>query len=216
MKKLIALLLIVNVVFITNVFSQEKEETEEKQIKILISTDYGDMTAVLYNETPQHRDNFVKLINEGWYEGSPFHRVMQNFMIQGGQNADGRLDPGYTIPAEFVPGKYHKKGALAAARQPDHVNPEKASSGSQFYFVQGQVLTDENIDMYANRLGIEIGEQQREAYKTIGGAPHLDGSYTVFGEVIDGMDVIDKIAAVKTEEGNKPVEDITMSIKIIE
>ena len=216
MKKLIALLLIVNVVFVTNVFSQEKEETEEKQIKILITTDYGDMTAVLYNETPQHRDNFVKLINEGWYEGSPFHRVMQNFMIQGGQNADGRLDPGYTIPAEFVPGKYHKKGALAAARQPDQVNPEKASSGSQFYFVQGQVLTDENIDMYANRLGIEIGEQQREAYKTIGGTPHLDGSYTVFGEVIDGMDVIDKIAAVKTGGNNKPVEDVTMSIKIIE
>ena len=216
MKKLIALLLIVNVVFVTNVFSQEKEETEEKQIKILITTDYGDMTAVLYNETPQHRDNFVKLINEGWYEGSPFHRVMQNFMIQGGQNADGRLDPGYTIPAEFVPGKYHKKGALAAARQPDQVNPEKASSGSQFYFVQGQVLTDENIDMYASRLGIEIGEQQREAYKTIGGTPHLDGSYTVFGEVIDGMDVIDKIAAVKTGGNNKPVEDVTMSIKIIE
>ncbi|MCD4791144.1 MAG: peptidylprolyl isomerase [Bacteroidales bacterium] len=216
MKKLIALLLIVNVVFVTNVFSQEKEETEEKQIKILITTDYGDMTAVLYNETPQHRDNFVKLINEGWYEGSPFHRVMQNFMIQGGQNADGRLDPGYTIPAEFVPGKYHKKSALAAARQPDQVNPEKASSGSQFYFVQGQVLTDENIDMYANRLGIEIGEQQREAYKTIGGTPHLDGSYTVFGEVIDGMDVIDKIAAVKTGGNNKPVEDVTMSIKIIE
>ncbi|MBC8487585.1 MAG: peptidylprolyl isomerase [Bacteroidetes bacterium] len=216
MKKLIALLLIVNVIFITNVFSQEKKETEEKQIKILISTDYGDMTAILYNETPQHRDNFVKLINEGWYEGSPFHRVMQNFMIQGGQNADGRLDPGYTIPAEFVPGKYHKKGALAAARKSDPVNPEKASSGSQFYFVQGQVLADENIDMYANRLGIEIGEQQREAYKTIGGTPHLDGSYTVFGEVIDGMDVIDKIAAVKTEGSNKPVEDITMSIKIIE
>jgi len=216
MKKLIALLLIVNVVFVTNVFSQEKEETEEKQIKILISTDYGDMTAVLYNETPQHRDNFVKLINEGWYEGSPFHRVMQNFMIQGGQNADGRLDPGYTIPAEFVPGKYHKKGALAAARTGDQVNPEKASSGSQFYFVQGQVLTNENIDMYANRLGIEIGEQQREAYKTIGGTPHLDGSYTVFGEVIDGMDVIDKIAAVKTEGSNKPVEETTMSIKIIE
>jgi len=216
MKKLIALLLIVNVVFVTNVFSQEKEETEEKQIKILITTDYGDMTAVLYNETPQHRDNFVKLINEGWYEGSPFHRVMQNFMIQGGQNADGRLDPGYTIPAEFVPGKYHKKGALAAARKGDQVNPEKASSGSQFYFVQGQVLTDENIDMYANRLGIEIGEQQREAYKTIGGTPHLDGSYTVFGEVIDGMDVIDKIAAVKTGGNNKPVEDVTMSIKIIE
>ncbi len=216
MKKLIALLLIVNVVFVTNVFSQEKEETEEKQIKILITTDYGDMTAVLYNETPQHRDNFVKLINEGWYEGSPFHRVMQNFMIQGGQNADGRLDPGYTIPAEFVPGKYHKKSAMAAARQPDQVNPEKASSGSQFYFVQGQVLTDENIDMYANRLGIEIGEQQREAYKTIGGTPHLDGSYTVFGEVIDGMDVIDKIAAVKTGGNNKPVEDVTMSIKIIE
>ena len=216
MKKLIALLLIVNVVFVTNVFSQEKEETEEKQIKILISTDYGDMTAILYNEPPQHRDNFGKLINEGWYEGSPFHRIIKNFMIQGGQNADGRLDPGYTIPAEFVPGKYHKKGALAAARKGDNVNPQKASSGAQFYIVQGKAYPSEQIAMMGSRSGLNYTDKQIEAYSTIGGTPQLDGSYTVFGEVIDGIDIIDKIAAVKTGGNNKPVEDITMSINIIE
>ena len=211
MKKLIALTLLLNVVFISNIFSQD-----DKQVKVLISTDYGDMTVVLYNETPQHRDNFVKLVNEGWYEGSPFHRIIKNFMIQGGQNADGRLDPGYKVPAEFVPGKFHKKGALAAARQGDNVNPEKASSGSQFYIVQGTVMSEQQVINFSKRSGINYTDEQIEAYTTVGGTPHLDGSYTVFGEVIDGMDVIDKIAAVKTDKGNKPVESVTMSMKIIE
>ena len=210
MKKLIVITLLLNVVFSFNIFSQE-----ENQVKVLITTDYGNMTVVLYNETPQHRDNFVKLVNEGWYEDSPFHRIIQNFMIQGGQNADGRLDPGYKVPAEFVQGKFHKKGALAAARQPDQVNPEKASSGSQFYIVQGNVMDEQTLTTYETRMGTKYSSEQRAAYTTVGGTPQLDGDYTVFGELIDGCEVIDKIAAVKTDKGNKPINDVTMSMKIL-
>ena len=187
----------------------------EKQVKFVIHTDFGDMTGVLYNETPQHRDNFVKLVNEGWYKDSPFHRVIKNFMIQGGQNADGRMDPGYKVPAEFVYGKFHKKGALSAARQSDQVNPEKASSGSQFYIVQGNVVTAQQLSQFSQRSGMAYSDEQIEVYAKIGGTPHLDGSYTVFGEIVDGFDVIDKIAAVKTGGMDKPVEDVTMSIEII-
>ena len=211
MKKAFLLTLLVSVLITATLFSQG-----EKQVKILISTDFGDITAVLYNETPQHRDNFVKLVNEGWYEGSPFHRVIKNFMIQGGQNADGRMDPGYTVPAEFVDGKYHKYGALAAARKGDQVNPEKASSGSQFYIVQGQVTTFETLDSFSRRTGVTYTNEQIETYTTFGGTPHLDGGYTVFGEVIDGFEVIDKVASVKTDKASKPLENVSMSIKIID
>ncbi|MCD4665431.1 MAG: peptidylprolyl isomerase, partial [Bacteroidales bacterium] len=148
-------------------------------------------------------------------EGSPFHRIIGKFMIQGGQNADGRLDPGYKVPAEFVTGKFHKKGALAAARQPDQVNPEKASSGSQFYIVQGNVMDEQTLSTYETRMGTKYSAEQIEAYTTIGGTPHLDGDYTVFGELIDGFEVIDKIATVKTDKGNKPINDVTMSMKVI-
>ncbi len=188
---------------------------DEKQVKFVIHTSYGDMTGVLYNETPLHRDNFVKLVNEGWYEGSPFHRVIKNFMIQGGSNADGRMDPGYKVPAEFVYGKIHKKGALSAARQSDQVNPEKASSGSQFYVVQGNVLSAQQLASFSQRTGMAYNDEQIEIYTKVGGTPHLDGAYTVFGEVVDGFDVIDKIAAVKTGGMDKPVEDVTMTIEII-
>jgi cyclophilin family peptidyl-prolyl cis-trans isomerase len=211
MKKAFLLTLLVNVLITATLFSQG-----EKQVKILISTEFGDMTAILYNETPQHRDNFIKLVNEGWYEGSPFHRVINKFMIQGGQNADGRLDPGYTVPAEFVDGKYHKYGALSAARKGDQVNPEKASSGSQFYIVQGQVTTYESLENQASRSGVNYTNDQIEAYTSVGGTPHLDGAYTVFGEVIEGFEVIDKIATVKTDKASKPLENVSMSIKIIE
>jgi peptidyl-prolyl cis-trans isomerase B (cyclophilin B) len=214
MKKVILLLLVAFVSFGTSTYSQDKKD--DKQIKVIIHTAYGDMTAVLYNETPQHRDNFIKLINEGWYENSPFHRIIQGFMIQGGQNADGRLDPGYTIPAEFVPGKFHKKGALAAARMPDNVNPEKASSGSQFYIVQGKVLTEQELNMYASRYNLHFTSEELDAYTTVGGTPHLDGDYTVFGEVIDGFDVIDAIASVNTGKGGKPLQPVTMTIEIVE
>ena len=190
-------------------------QAQEKETLVLIKTSLGDITVKLYNDTPLHRDNFIKLINEGWYNNSPFHRVINNFMIQGGHNQDGSVDPGYTIPAEFRANHIHKKGALAAARQGDHVNPKKASSGCQFYIVQGQVLTDAHIQMYQQRMGLTFTQEQIEAYTTVGGTPHLDGEYTVFGEVVEGLDVIDKIAKVKTGYMDVPVEAVTMTIEIL-
>ena len=190
-------------------------QAQEKETLVLIKTSLGDITVKLYNDTPLHRDNFIKLINEGWYNNSPFHRVINNFMIQGGHNEDGRVDPGYTIPAEFRSNHIHKKGALAAARQGDHVNPKKASSGCQFYIVQGQVLTDAHIQMYQQRMGLTFTKEQIEAYTTVGGTPHLDGEYTVFGEVVEGLEIIDKIAKVKTGYMDVPVEAVTMTIEII-
>ena len=136
-------------------------------------------------------------------------------MIQGGHNQDGSIDPGYTIPAEFRSNHIHKKGALAAARQGDQVNPKKASSGCQFYIVQGQVLTPAHIQMYQQRMGLTFTQEQIEAYTTVGGTPHLDGEYTVFGEVVEGLDIIDKIAKVKTGYMDVPVEAVTMTIEIL-
>jgi cyclophilin family peptidyl-prolyl cis-trans isomerase len=211
MKKSIVLTVLIGVFAVANLFSQTP-----KQVKVQITTEFGKMTAILYNETPKHRDNFIKLVKEGWYNKSPFHRVIKNFMIQGGQNADGRLDPGYTIPAEFVPAKFHKKGALAAARMGDQVNPEKASSGSQFYIVQGTTVTAQALQTSGARTGIKYTPEQIKTYESVGGTPHLDGGYTVFGEVIEGLDVIDKIAAVQTGQGDVPMKPVTMSIKIIE
>jgi peptidyl-prolyl cis-trans isomerase B (cyclophilin B) len=189
---------------------------ENKPVKIKISTGYGDMVAVLYNETPQHRDNFVKLIKEGWYEGSPFHRVIKDFMIQGGQNADGRVSPGYTVPAEFSNDLYHKKGALAAARQGDQVNPMKESSGCQFYIVQGRLFDENSLYQMSQRSGFSYSDKAIKDYTTLGGTPHLDGGYTVFGEVISGLEVVDKIAAVQTGEANKPVKEIKMTVSIVQ
>lgn len=246
---------------------------QESKVKFIIETPYGNMKGELYNETPAHRDNFIKLVNEGWYENSPFHRVIKDFMIQGGGNEDGRADPGYKVPAEFLTSKYvHKKGALSAARMGDNVNPTKASSGSQFYIVQGKPVGDgmmdnmeqqmnqgtqmgiireyctrpENakiyrkvdslqrlrdrayINAYMPKLilqmeteGIDMGgfkytEEQRAVYRTLGGTPHLDGGYTVFGEITEGFDVIDKIALVRTGGANKPIETVSMKIKIVE
>lgn len=191
----------------------QAQNATEKETIIVIKTNYGTIKAKLYNDTPLHRDNFIKLVNEGWYNNSPFHRIIKNFMIQGGQNSDGRLDPGYKVPAEIKSNHFHKKGALCAARQPDQVNPKKASSGSQFYIVQGQKYDDQTLDMYEDRMGKVIGAKQRQAYKTVGGTPHLDGDYTVFGEVIEGMDVVEKIAAVKTGRMDAPIEAVTMTIE---
>lgn len=188
--------------------------TQKKMTNFIIHTDYGDMKGVLFNDTPQHRDNFIKLVKEGWFKDSFFHRVINSFMIQGGQNADGRLDPGYTVPAEILPVHVHKKGALAAARMGDQVNPTKASSGSQFYIVQGQVYDDATLDNMEKKSGVKYTPEQREAYKTVGGTPHLDGAYTVFGEITEGLDVIDKIAAVKTAAGDRPVQQVTFTIEI--
>ena len=244
--------------------------------KVLIKTSLGDITVRLYDETPLHRDNFLKLAKEGYYDGTLFHRVIKNFMVQGGDPDSrgasptahlGAGGPDYTIPAEFNKDLIHKKGALAAARQGDEVNPEKRSSGSQFYIVTGEIysagkltqlerqmaqqqlqnifngLVVENrnriIELRKNRdnaglmalqeelqqktyaMAKEQGEPkyspvQREVYTTVGGTPFLDQNYTVFGEVEEGLDVVDKIQLVKTQPGDRPVEDITMQVSILE
>lgn len=190
--------------------------SQKPETIVVIHTSYGDITAMLYNDTPLHRDNFIKLVNEGWYEGSPFHRVIKNFMIQGGSNADGKTDPGYRVDAEILPNHFHKKGALSAARMGDQVNPMKQSSGSQFYIVQGQVVNDSYLNSVSAQSGRKFTEEEKEAYKTIGGTPHLDGGYTVFGEVLSGYEVIDAIAAVPTGRGDVPIDKLTMTIEILE
>ena len=208
MKKI---LLILSLFISSQLFSQ----TAKPETMIIIHTTLGDITAKLYNDTPKHRDNFIKLINEGWYNGSPFHRVINNFMIQGGGKADGTQDPGYTVDAEFLPNHYHKKGALAAARMGDNVNPQKKSSGCQFYIVDGQVANDQYLNSISAETGYKFTPEEIKAYKTIGGTPHLDGNYTVFGEVISGFEVIDKIASVTTGRGDVPVTPVTMTIEIV-
>ena len=179
----------------------------------------------MHNETPKHRDNFLKLVKEGTYDGVLFHRVIQNFMIQGGdpnsRNAKkgemlGNGELGYTLPAEFVPSLYHKKGALAAARQADQVNPEKRSSSCQFYIVQGEKWDAEKLKRVETSMGKSFTKEQAEVYATLGGTPFLDGDYTVFGEVVEGLEVVDKIAAVACGPMNRPLEDVKMKMTIIE
>lgn len=207
MKKLITILCIITSL---TVMAQEKET------QVIIKTNMGDITVKLYNDTPKHRDNFIKLVNEGWFVKSPFHRVIRNFMIQGGQNANGQLDPGYKVEAEFVPAHFHKKGALAAARQGDQVNPRKMSSGSQFYIVQGQKWDDNMLNMMSQRYGKTFTEEQKQVYKTLGGSPHLDGDYTVFGEVVEGLDVVDKIGNTPTNPGDVPATPVyIISMEIV-
>ena len=208
MKKIIFILAI----FISVQIVAQNTATETK---VIIHTTYGDITVKLYNDTPMHRDNFIELVNDGWYNGSPFHRIMKNFMIQGGGNANGKPDPGYTIPSEFRSDHIHKKGALSAARMPDEINPDKESSGSQFYIVQGQVFNDSQINSFSAQSGFIYTDAQEQVYKTLGGSPHLDGGYTVFGEVTDGLEIVDIIAAVETGYRNKPVKELTMTMEIV-
>lgn len=205
------------IIFILAIFFsiQMVAQNNATETKVIIHTTYGDITIKLYNDTPMHRDNFIELVNEGWYNGSTFHRIIKNFMIQGGGDSNGKPDPGYTIPAEFRPNHIHKKGALSAARQPDQVNPNKESSGSQFYIVQGQVFNDGQISNFSAKSGFVYKDEQRQVYKTIGGTPWLDGGYTVFGEVTDGLELVDIIAAVQTGNGDKPVEDVKMTMEIV-
>ena len=191
---------------------------------IEIQTPYGNMVAKLSDETPGHRDNFLKLAEEGYYDGLLFHRVINGFMIQGGdpdsRNAPagkplGSGGPGYQIPAEINRDLVHTKGAIAAARTSDAVNPEKKSSGSQFYIVQGRPMTEQELLMMEDRNGYQYTPEQREAYMKQGGTPFLDGEYTVFGQVIEGLDVIDAIARVQTDRNDRPNEDIPMKIVVI-
>lgn len=203
----------------------KEEETKEKTTMVIISTDLGEMKVVLYNETPLHKENFIKLAKEGYFDGCLFHRVIDGFMIQGGDPDSktaksgqmlGQGGPGYTIPAEFKRELIHKKGALAAARMADQVNPQKASSGSQFYIAQGKSYTENELNMLSSRMGKAFNKQQIEAYTTVGGVPFLDYEYTVFGEVVEGLEVIDKIAAVEKDRRDRPVQDIKMTIKVVE
>ena len=201
------------------------ETTADEPVNyVLIETDLGDITVKLYNETPRHRDNFLKLVNEGFYDGLIFHRVIKNFMIQGGDPNSKNAQPGqmlgdgglpYTVPAEFVPSLFHKKGALAAARQGDNVNPNKESSSCQFYIVQGNVWHGNQLKMMEYQMQKHFSQAQIDTYTTIGGTPHLDGDYTVFGEVVEGLDVVDKIAAVQCGQFDRPVKDVKMKMKVI-
>jgi cyclophilin family peptidyl-prolyl cis-trans isomerase len=198
-----------------NVFAQEKGAKKQVEPIILIKTDLGDIKVKLYNETPIHRDNFLKLASEGKYDGSIFHRIIPQFMVQGGGTNGGTADIGETIKAEFTQKYFHKRGALAAARMGDNVNPEKKSSGSQFYIVQGRKFTEQDIQIMSQRTGFAYTKEQIDEYIKNGGAPHLDGAYTVFGEVIEGMDVVDKIAAVERNAADKPLKDIKMTMKVL-
>ncbi|MBO5824093.1 MAG: peptidylprolyl isomerase [Prevotella sp.] len=244
-------------------------------MKVKIQTTLGDIIVRLYDETPQHRDNFVKLAKEGYYDGTLFHRVIKDFMIQGGDPDSkgapaGKMlgvgGPDYTIEAEIKSGLYHKRGALAAARQGDEVNPERRSSGSQFYIVWGQVYNEGQLRQFSkqmemqqmqavfnalakehhdeimqmrrerNRAGLQelqeklaaeaeaqvkaqgagMTDEQRAIYSTVGGTPHLDGQYTVFGEVEEGLDIVEMIQQTKTARGDRPVDDIEMRVVVME
>jgi peptidylprolyl isomerase len=221
-------------------------ELQPGQALVEIQTSQGLITVLLYANTPIHRDNFLKLATEGFYDSLLFHRVIRNFVIQGGdpgsKKADrktmlGNGDVGYTLPAEIQPGNYHKRGALGAARESDFVTPERESSGCQFYIVQGKTWTDSLLSTQAKRINKfratnnsmkainaqldkliakeletlpswEFSEEEKKIYKTKGGTPHLDGSYTVFGEVVRGMEVVDKIAALITGDFDRPLTDV--------
>ena len=262
----------------TNTVSEKKSKTD---FLVTIETPHGTMEAILYDQTPKHKENFLKLIKEDFYDSLLFHRVIKGFMIQGGDpdskgaSASKRLGtggPGYTVPAEIKPNLYHKKGALSAARMGDQMNPQRNSSGSQFYIVQGTILQpdqlasfenqksqaakqrlmrdyvnqpenkalldslrayDQRKDMkkfnelivelepiineqYQQQGGYSISQKAAKDYSTIGGAPHLDNEYTVFGEIVTGLEVIDKIANVQTQPGDRPVDDVWMAVSVEE
>lgn len=226
MKKII--LLLTSAFFVLTVNAQIDSTLRKKDFKrdVLLQTTMGDIVVRLSDSTPLHRDNFLKLVKVGYFDSVLFHRVIKDFMIQGGdpdsKNAPsgqplGNGGPAYTIPAEFRQTLFHKKGVIAAARDN---NPEKASSGSQFYIVQGKKFTEADLEnMEYNRLKRKIPTAQREVYKTLGGTPHLDQNYTVFGEVVKGLEVVDKIASVETSKAvdrDRPLQDVRiLKMKLI-
>lgn len=219
MKKQVMLILCLSLTLISVAQKDSTLKKKDRKRDVLLQTNYGDMIIRLSDSTPLHRDNFLKLVKTHYYDSVLFHRVIQHFMIQGGDPDSkhaaageplGNGGPAYTIPAEFHQTLFHKKGAVAAARDN---NPEKASSGSQFYIVQGKIFTDAGLDSLETFRfsGRKIPAEQRAVYKTVGGTPHLDQNYTVFGEVIKGLEVIDKIAAVQTSKGadhDRPLQDV--------
>jgi cyclophilin family peptidyl-prolyl cis-trans isomerase len=222
MKKQIALLICISLALLS--FAQKDSTLKKKDRKkdVLLQTSMGDIVIRLSDSTPLHRDNFLKLVKVGFYDSVLFHRVMKNFMIQSGDPNSktapagiplGNGGPGYTIPAEFRTGLFHKKGVIAAARMSDNINPQKESSGSQFYIVQGKIFDDAELESveFSRMNGKKITADRRNVYKTIGGTPHLDENYTVFGEVIKGLEIVDKIAAVQTSMGadrDRPLENV--------
>lgn len=222
MKNLIYPLSIIFLISCTATKKNINKVTEP--IRVKIETDAGTMVVKLYDQTPLHRDNFVKLVKEHFYDSLLFHRVINNFMIQGGDPNSKNAQPGevlgegglsYAISAEFDTSLFHKKGALAAAREGDNENPAKASSSTQFYVVDGKPFTDEELDQVEATFTIKIPENHREVYRTVGGTPHLDMNYTIFGEVISGMEVIDKIASVPKDDNNRPLNNIKMKITFL-
>lgn len=224
--------------FVASAFSQVKKTVAKpsamsmqkpvsKARLVDITTSYGDIVVKLYDSTPKHRDNFIRLVKQGFYDSLLFHRVIDGFMIQGGDpNSKGAADsiqlgageaPGDRIPAEFNLNYVHKKGALAAARDN---NPEKASSNCQFYIVQGKPMTDTELNMMECQIRNEnpafrYTDAQRRVYNTIGGTPFLDQNYTVFGEVVKGLDVIDKIARAQHDGNDRPLQNVYMKMKMI-
>ncbi len=257
-------------------FSCGNTKPQNDEAQILIKTEFGTIKIKLYDKTSEHKKNFEKLVNDGFYDALLFHRVIQNFMIQGGDPESKNAEPGkmlgggsldYTLPAEILPEYYHKRGAVAAARRGGPSNPEKRSSASQFYIVQGKTFSEGALDtlemtknqqlinemmreqlttvqaeieqfranndregfnqkvaeirmqvdslIEAQGLGFKFTEEQRKIYTTDGGYPSLDGDYTVFGEVVEGMDVVDKIAALKTDEKDRPLQNVKMEIERI-
>jgi cyclophilin family peptidyl-prolyl cis-trans isomerase len=217
MKKIVFVAL--SLVFALTSLAQDSTlRKKDRKKDVLLQTSYGDIIVRLSDSTPLHRDNFLKLVKVGFYDSVLFHRVINEFMIQSGDPLSkqapagmqlGNGGPGYTVPAEFRTTLFHKKGVIAAARTSDNVNPARASSGSQFYIVQGKVYSDAGLDSVETfRLkGRKIPAGQREVYKTIGGTPQLDQAYTVFGEVMKGIEVVDKIAVTPTSR-DRPLEDV--------
>jgi len=198
--------------------------TNPENCRVLVETSLGKMVIRLYDETPKHRDNFLKLVGEGFYDSLLFHRVIQGFMVQGGDPGSkaaatskqlGSGGPGYTVPAEFNPAFVHTKGALAAARMGDNVNPEKASSGSQFYIVHGRPVNQNALTSRENSKDFRYPTSVVDKYLKMGGVPFLDMDYTVFGEVIEGLEIIDEIAAVATNPGDRPKENVWMKMSIV-
>jgi len=219
MKRVLGLLLIAVLAGASTLKAQDMETM------VLIDTDMGKIKVKLYNDTPLHRDNFIKNVNEGVYTDLLFHRIIRQFMVQGGdinskdapiETHLGDGDPGYTIPAEFVYPKYfHKKGALCAARTGDEENPEKASSATQFYIVTGKHYTQMELDKMEKNENKQLTEEQKQAYMLEGGSPHLDGNYTVFGEVVSGIKVVDKMQFVPTNEEDRPLKNIKIKTMTI-